>query len=183
MMRPRVRACHAVLRCLSVAVALLISACDYLPTSPTAGETTFVSFNSEPGDWIGAGLSRRYTLENASIRALIDFGFGHLQVDVNSRDRSEWWTLHARAASGQALFPGTYEPVTAWSPAIASTPTLSFSGTGRGCGTLTGRFVVRSMKYGSLGEIERLHMMFFQQCSGGTAGLTGEVFVVDGGNR
>ena len=150
---------------------------------PTDDDTTYLTFNSEAGDWVGGGLSRRYTPENARIRAFVDLAFGHLQVNVDSLDRSEWWTLHATAPSGQAILPATHDPVVQWSPAIATTTTLSFSDTGRGCGQLTGRFVVRSLKYGSLGQIDRLHMTFVQQCTGASASLVGELHIVDGGNR
>ena len=182
-MSMRFRAVHATLCSLSLAGVLLIVGCDRMPLSPTDGDTSFLTFNSEAGDWIGGGLSRHYTPENARIRAFVDLAFGHLQVNVDSLDRSEWWTLHATAPSGQALLPTTYDPVAPWSPAMAPTPSLSFSGTGRGCGQLTGRFVVRSLKYGSLGQIDRLHMSFVQQCTGASASLVGELYIVDGGNR
>jgi hypothetical protein len=182
-MTVRSRAVHASLCSFSLAAVLLVVGCDQMPLGPTDGDTTYVLFNSEAGDWIGAGLSRRYTRENARIRAFVDLAFGHLQVNVDSLDRSEWWTLHATAPSGQPLLPATYDPVVQWSPAISTSATLSFSGTGRGCGQLTGRFDVRSLKYGSLGEIDRLHMTFVQQCAGSSSSLVGELHIVDGGNR
>jgi hypothetical protein len=181
-MRVRSGAVHATLCSLSLAGVLLIVGCDRMPLSPTDGDTTYVTFNSEAGDWVGGGLSRRYTPDNARIRAVVDFAFGHLQVNVDSLDRSEWWTLHATAPSGQALLPAAYD-VVQWSPAISTTPTLSFSGTGRGCGQSTGRFALRSLKYGSLGQIDRLHMTFVQQCAGSSSSLVGELHIVDGGNR
>jgi hypothetical protein len=179
----RSRAVHATLCGFSLMCVLLVAACDRMLLAPTDGDSTYLTFNSEAGDWIGGGLSSRYTTENARIRAVVDLAFGRLQVNVDSLDRSEWWTLYATAPSGQALLPATYDPAVQWSPAISAMPTLSFSGTGRGCGQSTGRFVVRSLKYGSLGQIERLHMTFAQQCSGASASLIGELHIVDGGNR
>lgn len=177
------RRAHTTLCTLSLAGVLLVSGCGHMPLAPTDGDSTYVTFNSEAGDWVGGGLSRRYTSENARIRAFVDLAFGHLQVNVDSLDRSEWWTLHATAPSGEALLPATYDPVAQWSPAISAMPTLSFSGTGRACGPLSGRFVVRSLKYGSLGQIDRLHMTFVQQCAGTSASLIGELHIVEGGNR
>ena len=182
-MKTRSRPAHTTLCSLSLAGVLLAVGCDQMPLAPTDGDTTYVTFNSEAGDWIGGGLSRRYTPENARIRAFVDLAFGHLQVNVDSLDRSEWWRLDATAPSGQALLPATYDPAVQWSPASSATATLSFSGSGRGCGQLTGRFVVRSLKYGSLGEIDRLHMTFEQQCTGSSSSLVGELHIVDGGNR
>ena len=59
-MSMRFRAVHATLGSLSLAGVLLIVGCDRMPLSPTDGDTSFLTFNSEAGDWVGGGLSRRY---------------------------------------------------------------------------------------------------------------------------
>jgi len=174
---------HAILYSASLAGLLLGVGCDQTALAPSDNDTTYLTFNSEAGDWVGGGLSRRYTPENARIRAFVDLAFGHLQVNVDSLDRSEWWTLHATAPSGRALLPANYDPAVAWTSIVSTMPTLSFSGTGRGCGQSAGRFSVRSLKYGSLGQIERLDMTFVQQCAGSSASLVGELHVVEGGNQ
>jgi hypothetical protein len=156
----RSRAVHTTLCNLGLAGVLLVVGCDQMQLAPTDGDTTYLTFNSEAGDWVGGGLSRLYTPENARIRAFVDLAFGR-----------------------QALLPATYDPAVQWPPAVSLMPTLSFSGTGRGCGQSTGRFVVRSLKYGSLGQIARLHMTFVQQCTGGSASLSGELHIVEGGNQ
>ena len=94
-----------------VLMAALAGACSKItPTSPsqaTAGaSTTKLSFVSEP-----AGMSRTYTLRNATFRALSLRSGGALDITirpVDSSDKSGPWTLMMGSPFGRGLSPGTY---------------------------------------------------------------------------
>lgn len=77
------------------------------PSSPSTPARTFLSFVSEPGDYIGAGLSRRFDTENSTItaRALI----ANRMVIVDVRVGNSLWSLYLAAPEGQQLRTGTYE--------------------------------------------------------------------------
>ena len=80
------------------------------PTSPsqatTGASTTRLSFSSEP-----AGMSRTYTLQNATFRALSLRSGGALDIairPIDPADRSGPWTLMMGSPFGRGLAPGTY---------------------------------------------------------------------------
>ncbi len=62
------------------------------------------------------------------------------EIDVSVFPPGSFWFLHLAAPAGQELLPGVYEGATRWPFQDPSTPGLDFSGDGRGCNTLTGRF-------------------------------------------
>jgi hypothetical protein len=155
-----------------------MAACGADPTSPTSPAETFLSFVSAPGDYIGAGQSRRFSAENSTISARALIGNRMVNVDVvagNSR-----WTLYLAAPEGQQVRPGTYDRASRWPPPSEGRllPALSFSGESRGCNTLTGRFVVHEAVFGPDGSVERFHALFEQHCEGASPMLSGEVRIV-----
>ena len=144
------------------------------PSTPTS----FLSFVSEPGDFIGGGATRSYTMSNMIFTGWLDTFRPHVAITLRPLGAgSEWWNIDFQAPSGQ-LVPGTYENATRFPFQNAGVPGLSFSGTGRGCNTLTGRFVVLEASFGPLGEVYRFHATFEQRCDGSTAALRGEIRIV-----
>jgi len=147
-------------------------------SSPTA---TFLSLRSDPGDYIGAGESHRYTLNDTVWQARATVGVmepNHVTVSLRPVDRnaSWWWTLDLAAPRGQPLRTGTYANARRY-PFQDSQPGLSFSGTGRGCNTLTGTFTIREIQLGPDNTLDRLRATFEQHCEGSSAGLHGEISV------
>ncbi len=140
-------------------------------------------FSSAPDDWIGLGQSRSYTIANATFRAVMDLNRHHVQIDVESLDRKERWTLHIAAPEGEQLTRRTYERAVRWPSFFPSFPGFSLWGSGRGCNSVTARFAVRGLELGSLGEVERFAMTFAQNCDGASGELTGEIAIFDGGSR
>jgi hypothetical protein len=139
---------------------------------------SFLSFSSEPGDYIGGGQSLSFTPDSATfnVSGSEDRREFHLQLFPTA---GSFWFLDLAAPLGQQLQPGTYEGATRWPFQSPTQPGLSFSGDGRGCNTLTGRFVVLEAKYGPAGYIERFHATFEQHCEGGPAALRGEVQIIN----
>jgi hypothetical protein len=58
-------------------------------------------------------------------------------------------------------------------------PGLDFSGEGRGCNKLSGRFTVSEARYGPQGLIRSLRARFEQHCEGAAPALRGEVRVAN----
>src|SRR5262249_12018802 len=134
--------------------------------APLAG--SFLSFVSESGDYIGGGQSLSFTPDTATLNvsASADLREFHLQVFPFA---GSFWFLDLAASTGQQLQPGVFEGATRWPFQAASVPGLSFSGDGRGCNTLTGRFDVLEARYGANAYIERVHATFEQHCEGVSA--------------
>ena len=88
------------------------------------------------------------------------------------------WNLALAAPQGQRLKVGTYEGATRWPFQAATVPGLSFYGQGRGCNTVTGRFVIHDIAIDHEGRVHRLHVTFRQHCEGGSAYGDGEAAVL-----
>lgn len=152
-------------------------------TGPTRGSalTTYLDLRSEPGDYIGAGESHRYTLEDTVWEARADLGVmepRHIVISLRPKDGSFrwWWNLDLAGPNNGPLAVGTYNDARRW-PFAGAQPALSFSGTGRGCNTLTGSFVIRDMVLGAGGTLDRFFATFEQHCEGRSPALRGEISI------
>jgi hypothetical protein len=178
---------------LLVTLCLPGSGCDRSGTSPSPLPTTFLTFTSSPGDWVGQGQTRRFESGPnaefggdvwADFNNLADNNYLSLSIELAGTG-SRFWGLQMRAPRGQVLVPGVYRNAKRV-PAIGSTdPQLDLAGEGRSCNTSTGEFEVFEAVYGpkppgsgTTGTIERFHARFTQVCDGSSAGLTGEVHLV-----
>src|SRR4051812_43016591 len=133
--------------------------------------TTALFFQSQAGDYIGGGQTRTYTPADGT------FTIGSSTSAVTGRvlgpSFSFWWDFNFSAPAGAPLVPGVYNtarryPFTAFNG-------LSFSGSGAGCNTLTGRFVVLEAVYGSGGTVLKFAADFEQHCEDADAGLFGAI--------
>jgi hypothetical protein len=165
------------------ALTMVIAACgeENRLTGPSgAALATFLELRSEPGDLIAAGESHRYTLEDTTwLARATSSGVGepnHVVVTLRPKDGSFawWWDLHLAAPGDQPLKVGVYENARRW-PFHGQQPGVSFSGTGRGCNTLTGAFVIRTLRIGPGNSLDRLHATFEQHCDGRSPALKGEI--------
>jgi hypothetical protein len=153
-------------------------------TGPSRGAptTTFLDLHSDPGDYIGAGESHRYTLTDTIWNARADVGVmepNHVVVSLQPVDRtfSWWWYLNLSAPTGTSLKAGAYENARRW-PFSSGLPGLDFSGTGRGCNMLTGRFEIKAIQLGSGNTLDRFWATFEQHCEGGSPALKGEISIL-----
>lgn len=157
---------------ISTATACYVS----LNIVPTASAATLLSFTSEPGDYIGGGASATFTRDNGYFRVSnnfdqgIGFGFNDFAFGGNNS-----WSLDLAAPGNTPLVPGTYEGATRFPFQELTEPGLSFSGNGRGCNTLTGRFNVQDIVYDSYGEPANFQADFEQSCGGADPTLFGQV--------
>lgn len=134
---------------------------------------TFLTFDSEAGDYIGQGRSWYYSPSNTSITMSQNFGNG---VSVNI-DGSEFWTVDFAAPDSAQLEVGVYDLAERFpfqSPGIAG---LSLSGDGRGCNQSFGSFEVTQIERNS-NNPTALRATFEQFCESLSAPrLWGEVAV------
>lgn len=143
-----------------------------LAASCLAGAETRLTLKSDAGDYIGQGQSYLYTDANATFRYSKNYDNG-ISLAVTTPDT--WWNLELAAPANATLQPGSYEGAMRFPFQSADQPGLSFSGAGRGCNSLTGRFDIFEVTYGSDGVVTALNASFEQHCEGNTAALRGQL--------
>ena len=139
------------------------------PGPPATGN--FVLLQSDPGDFIGAGQTFLYTQANAQLS--VSASGGHLSVRVTG-DQS-WSGEFQVPISLSQLQPGTYDGLMRYPFHNPVTGGLSWSGDGRGCNTLTGKFIVDSVTYAG-NVLTAIDLHFEQHCEGSApAALRGQI--------
>jgi len=137
---------------------------------PRAGMPTSISLQSDPGDYIGQGLTYQYTQADAIIT--VDASAGHLSLSI---DGDEWWFADFQVPDSLTqLEPGMYSNLTRYpfhDPAVGG---LDWFGEGRGCNTLTGWFAIDSVSYRN-GVLAVIDLRFEQHCEGQSPALRGTI--------
>ncbi|MDG9925630.1 MULTISPECIES: hypothetical protein [unclassified Pseudomonas] len=149
-------------------------ACLLLAASCAASAETRLTLKSDAGDYIGAGKNYLYTDANATFRYSKNYDNG-ITLNISSGNGSVWWTLDLAAPGNAQLQPGSYEAATRFPFQATSEPGLNFSGSGRGCNTLTGRFDIFEVSYDSQGVVNGINASFEQHCEGATPALRGQL--------
>lgn len=136
--------------------------------------STFISFNSQKGDYIGQGETRVWTEGNGifSSKSTLD---KQNVVTINFTSDDHWWTLNFAAPVNEALTVGKYSNATRYPFQDADKNGLSVSGTGRGCNTLEGQFEVLEISYDSDGNLQNFAATFEQHCEKQDPALLGTV--------
>ena len=129
------------------------------------GDRTYLYFAGDPDDYIVGDQTFMLTPLDGIISASptaggVEIGFGRAQ-----------WILIFDAPPGSPFVPGAYEAGTP----RALPPRLLVSGDGRGCGEVTGRFVVHEYQLSAANEVERLAIDYEQHCYGAAPALFGSV--------
>ncbi len=127
------------------------------------------AFASEPGDYIGAGQTRLFTPDESTFTS----SFNGTTFAGSITPPGSWWSVEIAAPPGQSLTAGTYENAVRWPFNGPGQPGLSVTGEGRGCNTVTGRFVVARVE--QTGDSLAFEAAFEQHCEGGTAALFGQI--------
>jgi hypothetical protein len=141
---------------------------------PDPSGTTYVYYRSEQGDYIGQGKTVLGRADTATAAAAYSSN-NYLRVNIPSLGGSgDWWTLNLAGADGQFIHVGTYSDALR-APFHGTNNGLDFSGSGRGCNTLTGNFDVREVAYDAAGNVSRLAVDFVQHCEGGATALYGSL--------
>jgi hypothetical protein len=131
---------------------------------------TFLSLNSQTGDYVGKGIQATFTPSDGTfvlqaINGVIEFSF-------YTPDYSQTWDGLFEPPVGKTLVKGIYEYAQGFH---YTKPGLSVDGDGRGCNTDTGRFFVSDIAISSGGVVERLAVDFEQHCEGATPALYGSI--------
>lgn len=163
----------------SLSTLIVLFMCTFV--TPVYAITTLYYF-SEPGDYIGQGetvwvsdtdgfdffVSRNF--DNG-----ISFSINNFNDPTVPFQDQQWWNLDFAAPFNADLVAGPYEGATRFPFQDASEPGLSFSGNGRGCNTLTGRFDILEVSYAPAGDVQQFAANFEQHCEGGDPALFGQI--------
>lgn len=131
---------------------------------------TFITLESDGGDFVGAGRNYAYSPANAVIS--VKATGGHLTVGVlgNENWQADFQMPHTLAQ----LQHGTYTALKRYpfhNPVLGG---LNWSGEGRGCNTLQGSFSVDKVSYINA-ELASVELQFEQHCEGATQALRGRI--------
>jgi hypothetical protein len=137
---------------------------------------TFLSWFSDPGDWVGGGEFGRLTTETATFSA----SGGASGVDIRANvGTTEFWHLSFAPVRGSALRVGSYENATRAAFRDNVSPGLDVGGRSRGCNTLAGRFDVIEADFTG-GQVRTFRARFQQHCENRSVALIGEVRFTSG---
>jgi len=128
-----------------------------------------LAMDSQFGDYIGAGQYYLVTIGDGVFTASRNFDNG-VNMSLQSWDR---WELDFAGPDNATLVPGIYENAQRFPFQATGTPGLSVFGAGRGCNTLTGRFVINQASYASDSSVQDFAADFEQHCEGGIPALFG----------
>lgn len=151
--------------------ALVLSLLAWAQTA--TAQPTVLIMHSRPGEYIGAGGDWIHAPADGMFIAERNFDNG-VQVRFENFP-NVWWRLNFAAPGDVPLVPGAFEMATRWPFQAPHEPGLDVSGTGRGCGMLTGRFTVLEIVYGVGTAITSFAANFEQYCDGLPVGLFGSV--------
>lgn len=150
-----------------------VSATFTAKTAIPAG-TNGIFYISQPGDWIGQGLTALLAADAGCSMGVSLSKDGVISIDMGYRCPSGW-SLDLAAPQHRTIQPGRYGPAERIPFQPARKAGLTMSGDGRGCNTLTGRFYVHQVAYGADGKVEALAADFEQHCDGRATALFGQV--------
>ena len=150
----------------------VLAASLWLASAAQAGTLLFL--NSQPGDYIGQGAGRLVTAADGTFTASRNFDNG-VNVDFDGSAPGDFWSVDLAAPMSATLVQGAYEGAVRWPFQAASAPGLSVYGDGRGCNTLTGRFLVLEATYGADGRVQSFAADFEQHCEDGVPALFGSI--------
>lgn len=140
--------------------------------NPGGPQSTFLRFVSSPGEYIGEGQTQNYALGSGRFTGMMEANHARATYDAGG---GTWWWVRLAVPQGQPLRVGTYQNATRWPFQAVTEPGLDFSGSGRGCDHISGRFTIHDVAYTHEGELQRLHATFRQYCNFSTKYLDGEV--------
>ena len=137
----------------------------------TFGGTTRLVLDSEPGDFIGAGVTRVITPADAEFR--VSPAVGQVSFEVLT-DAGVLWNADFAAPGGAAMAPGEY-PGALEFPFNGAAAGLDVFGDNRGCNTLTGQFTVTQAAFDLGDRLRNFGATYVQHCEGDVPALRGAV--------
>lgn len=153
------------------ALALLSSL--LLFTAPATAQVTSLTMQSDPGDYIGLGMTYNYGQADGTFNALV-FGNGSaVSIRFNTPSYDHYWNLNFASATGAPLTPGVY--LNAKRFAEPGSPGLDVFGDGRGCNMVSGSFEVIQAAFGPADTLLSFEATFEQHCEGAAPALRGRI--------
>lgn len=142
----------------------------YGDTSPCDAHDNSIFFDGEGGDYIHPGQDfltiARFTDQSSS---------SHISFDIEPSGAEHglwWWVDFSSEKLGEPLNLGEYLNAERYPFETYLKPGMDVSGDGRGCNTLTGKFLVTDLRWVG-GTLVRFSASFEQHCEGGSAALRG----------
>lgn len=137
-----------------------------------AQTSSYLYYFSSDGDYIGQGQEQTLSSTDGTVTA--SASGANDSVSFSWDGASIFWNLVLKTANDVVLAIGNYEDAVR---AVASTtnPGLDFSGDGRGCNTLAGRFVVYEVTFAGPGNVTSYAADFEQHCEVVGPALLGRV--------
>ena len=133
---------------------------------------TYLCVSSEEGDFIGGGEDWLTTSEEAIFTSQSWDSDGNSGTILIEGDQE--WGLSLSAPEGTVLIPGIYEDAIRMTSALyTSNNGFSFTGEGRGCNEITGRYEIPEIVRSTTGDLISLAVNFEQHCDGEESGLYG----------
>ena len=132
---------------------------------------TFLTLNSQPGDYIGQGINQ--TLTPADGTFSVSNSSDAESISFHTPTYSQSWYLDFGSPSTVKFGRGEYDGAQRTPFRSPTRPGIDVSGDGRGCNTDTGRFLVSDFALNTDGTIARLAIDFEQHCEGATPALYG----------
>ncbi len=141
----------------------------FVPSMALAAAQTVLILNSQPGDWVGAGLQQTFTPADGQF-TVTSIANGGFQLAFNTPDYSHFWHVWIGPPASHKLVGGEYEGTQTFSIHSPTHPGLDVFGDGRGCNTDIGRFYVSDIAFNLDGTVARLAVDFEQHCTGAFVG-------------
>ena len=158
-----------------IVIALVAVVCT--TAVPTYAQTTALFFDSQPGDYIGQGQRTTWTPSELTFSAGGSSpSYVRIQADNFGVPGAVTlsWRIDLRAPEGAVLAPGMYERAARapFRPALLAG--IDVGGNGRGCNTISGRFVIHEIAF-SGATLTALAADFEQHCEGARPALFGAI--------
>jgi len=132
---------------------------------------TFLTLISQPGDYIGQGITQTFTPADGSFS--VSNTADTVSISFNTSNFSQFWYLDFGSPSTVKFGRGEYDGAQRTAFRSPTRPGIDVFGDGRGCNTDTGRFLVSDFALNTDGTIARLAIDFEQHCEGAPPALYG----------
>jgi hypothetical protein len=159
----------------TVLIAAVLVATSSFATSARGSTSTFFTLNSQPGDFVGGGITQTFTAADGTFTVNPVFN-GGVNVSFHTSNFSSFWSLSFGPLSSQTLIANqVYDGAQRFAFHSPTKPGIEISGDGRGCNTITGRFLVSDVSFAADGSVLTLAVDFEQHCEGAPPALFGSV--------
>jgi hypothetical protein len=143
--------------------------CLHTCTAFSSTAATYLSLNSQPGDYIGGGVAQTLTPANGTFS--VTNSTSTVSISFHTPDYSQFWYLNFGAPSAFKFAKGQYAGAQRTPFRAPTRSGVDVSGDGRGCNTDSGQFLVSDFVLAADGTVARLAIDFEQHCEGAPPAL------------